>query len=362
VPNNLFKKYSKKIRLALIISLIIGVIFSFENYSIPTTSMEGTLRAGDWIMVNNWSYGLRTPITPVKIPFFSDRLAGFNIKLYSTLIQLSGSRVFDFFDVERNDVVVFNYPGDLPLPIDFRTRYIKRCVGLPGDTIQIVNRELLLNNTLIAKPYNLQHSYFIITKNRISIKAWTSIDVTEYEEMDNGTGYYAFLSDEQVEKIKHFPEVESIDPVINKPFENTEVSGEEAENYMFVFPRNKKFKWTMDFFGKLWIPKKGVTIPVTEENIILYGSTIINYDNPKNTRLFDGMLFVDNKPVTSYTFKQNYYWMMGDNRHNSADSRVFGFLPENHIIGQAKFIWISTNKSDKNARDYRWERFLMGIE
>jgi signal peptidase I len=324
--------------------------------------MEGTLRAGDIIMVNNWTYGLRLPITPLKIPILSDRLAAHNIKLYSSLIQLCGSRIFGFNKVKHNNVIVFNYPAELSVPIDFRTRYIKRCVGLPGDTIQVINRDLFVNGKLAPKPLNMQHGYFIVSKETITPKQWTSIDATEYEVMDNGTSYYAFLSDWQLEKLKLWTTVETIDPMIIKPYGLGVDSIDAIENPNSVFPYNKLFNWSTDYFGKLWIPSEGATIELTKQNLILYGNTIANYDFPHHAQYILGQLFIDNKPVSTYTFKQNYYWAMGDNRHNSSDSRFFGFVPENHIIGNAKFIWFSTNRSDKNSRDYRFERTFLGIE
>jgi signal peptidase I len=355
-------KHRFKIYLGLILGFIFSFLISFENYSIPTTSMEGSLRAGDIIFVNNWSYGLRLPITPIKIPFITDRLVAYNINLYSSLIQLKGSRIFGFNKINANDVIVFNYPADLTIPIDFRTRYIKRCVGLPGDTIQVINRDLYVNGKLAAKPMALQHGYFIVSKEPISIAQWTSIDVTEYEVMDNGTSYYAFLSDWQLEKLKLWATVETIDPVIYKPYELGVDSIDVIQDPNSVFPYHKQFNWSIDYYGKLWIPYEGATIKLNEQNLILYGNTIVNYDAPKNAKYMDGMLFIDNKVVSEYTFKQNYYWTMGDNRHNSADSRFFGFVPENHIIGNAKFIWFSSNRSEKNTRDYRFERIFLGIE
>jgi signal peptidase I len=352
-----------KIYLGLILGSIFTILISFDQYNIPTTSMEGTLRAGDFIFVNNWSYGYRSPITLLKIPLVTERLAGhFNIHLYSSSIQLDGGRIFAFSKVKHNDVIVFNYPGDLDFPIDFRTRFIKRCVGLPGDTIQIVNRDLFVNGKLAAKPVNMQHGYFIVSKDTITSAQWTSMDVTEYEVMDNGTSYYAFLSDWQLEKLKQLPAVETIDPVITKPFVQGVDSVDAIQDPNSVFPYHKKFNWSTDYYGKLWIPYEGATIKLTEENLILYGNTIANYDNPKHAQYILGQLFIDNRPVSTYTFKQNYYWVMGDNRHNSSDSRFFGFVPENHIIGNAKFIWFSKNRSHKNNRSFRLERIFLGIK
>jgi len=350
-PKTFWQAWGDPLLFAVVAATIIRWLL-LEAFTIPTTSMESTLMAGDFLFVSKLHYGPRTPQTPLQVPLTHQTLPILGTPSYSTLIQLPMARLWGFSKVTPNDVVVFNFPGDLQFPVDLRTNYIKRCVAGPGDTVQVLNRELLVNNKPFPKPERMQHSYFIITDGRISKDEWTKLDVTEYQEMDNGTGYMAFLSEAMFEELKKLPMVKSIDPIVQKP-----------EFYDgSVFPQNEKFRWTMDFFGKLWVPREGDTIPLTEDNLILYGKTIANYDDPDHIKFENNQILYDGKPLVSYTFKQNYYWMMGDNRHNSSDSRVFGFVPANHIVGKAVFVWLALNKSDKVDKFARWDRMMRQIK
>lgn len=356
-PKTLWQAWGDPILFAVVAATIIRWML-LEAFTIPTTSMESSLMAGDFLFVSKMHYGPRTPMTPLQVPLTHQTLPVFGGQSYSTLIQLPMKRLWGFSEVTAGDVVVFNFPGDLNMPVDLRTNYIKRCVAVAGDTVQVVNRELLVNGKPFEKPVRLQHSYLVTLKPHelITREQWTELDVTEYQDIGNSDRYVAFLTDDMVEKLKAMPVISSVEAIVNKPLDLADTS----ENP--VFPQSKIFNWSMDFFGKLWIPKEGATIPLTEDNIILYGKTIVNYDNPEHAKLAKGVLYIDNQAVKEYTFKQDYYWMMGDNRHNSSDSRVFGFVPADHVVGKAVFVWLALNKSDKNDRGVRWERLFRVIK
>lgn len=402
-PKTLWQAWGDPILFAVVAATIIRWML-LEAFTIPTTSMESSLMAGDFLFVSKMHYGPRTPMTPLQIPLTHQTVPVLGFKSYSTLLQLPMKRLWGFSEVTAGDAVVFNYPGELEYPVDLRTNYIKRCVAVAGDTVQVLNRELLVNGKSFMHPERLQHGYVVTLKEheRITQEQWTELDVTEYEDLGNGDVYEAFLTDKMLEKLKSMPIVASVVPVIHQPkyvvitrgiitneewaslgvidvemirrdtgyyASLTPESFEKVKQLPIVkyitkdiFPQNVKFNWSIDFFGKLWIPKEGVTIPMTEENLILYGNTIVNYDNVGHTAMQNGQLYVDGSPVKEYTFKQDYYWMMGDNRHNSSDSRFFGFVPADHIVGKAVFVWLALNKSEKNNRSVRWERMMRTIK
>ena len=352
----LWQAWGDTILFAVVAATIIRWML-LEAFTIPTTSMESSLMAGDFLFVSKMHYGPRTPMTPLQIPLTHQTVPVLGFKSYSTLIQLPMKRLWGFSEVTAGDAVVFNFPGDTNLPVDLRTNYIKRCVAVAGDTVQVLNRELLVNGQPFQKPVRLQHSYIVTLKEHelLTKEQWTELDVTEYESIGVGGQYFAQLTNEMVEKLKQIPVVASVEPYIHN---QDSIYNPNSP----IFPQHKLFKWSVDFFGKLWIPKEGVTIKLTPENLALYGNTIALYDNPEHAKMLNGQLYLDGKLLTEYTFKQDYYWMMGDNRHNSADSRMFGFVPADHIVGKAVFVWLALNKSEKNNRSVRWERMMRTIK
>jgi signal peptidase I len=330
-------------------------------YVIPTSSMEGTQLVGDYLFVNKLSYGARTPQTPLQIPLADNKIWGTEIPSYSTLIQLPTFKIWGYKSVQRNDIVVFNYPADttrdgkIP-PRDMKTNYVKRCVGIGGDKIELKNGELFVNDKPGYRPENIQFAYLVKSKSGLSKDAFQDIEI--YDENDafpiNPTDWQVICSEKQAEKIKGWGSaVNSVERILKKK------GSYGQSNANRVYPNHPDFDWTEDNFGPLVIPKKGLEIELTKENIILYGKVITNYEWNNNAKIKDGKLFIDDKEIKKYTFKQDYYFMMGDNRNNSLDSRFWGFVPQDHIVGEALITWFSWNKFTGKAR---WERVFKWIK
>jgi signal peptidase I len=337
---------------AVIAATIIRGLF-IEAYTIPTGSMERTLLVGDFLFVSKMSYGARTPITPVAFPFAHHTMPIINTKAYWDGIQLPYYRLPGFGKVERNDVVVFNYPMDadppLSRPVDKRENYIKRCIGIPGDTLKIVDARVFINSKANELAKMSQTPYYIKTDGTdFNPKALADIKVDV--ERANTDEYIMTMPKESVEKIKAFSNVKAITPII----------GDRQDFDQQVFPHDPHFKWNQDNFGPLIIPKKGWTITLDSLTYPLYQRAITVYEG--NTLAIKGNdFYINGKKSNTYTFKMDYYWMMGDNRHNSLDSRYWGFVPENHIVGKALFIWMSWDENGSFLSKIRWSRLLMGI-
>jgi signal peptidase I len=332
---------------AVIAATIIRTFF-IEAFTIPTPSMEKTLMVGDFLFVSKVNYGARTPITPLSFPFVHQEMPIIGGKSYSTAIQLPYYRLPGFSTIAHNDIVVFNYPMEDDRPIDKQTHYIKRCVGLPGDTLQIVDRVVSLNGEKAMQPKKSQYVYDIqTTGSGLSERLLHDLDVTDGGPAYNPGQYRYCLTRENAEKLKALPSVASIS-VMNQP------KNEYAE---YIYPFNPAITWNMDNFGPLWIPKAGATIQLTPENVSKYKRCITAYEH-NTLEEKNGAVYLNGQIATSYTFKMDYFFMMGDNRHNSADSRFWGFVPEDHIVGKAVFIWMSWDSNGSFLNKIRWSRLF----
>ncbi|MBI1223706.1 MAG: S26 family signal peptidase [Bacteroidetes bacterium] len=363
-------------------------MFLIEAYVIPTSSMEGSLKVGDFLFVSKAHYGIRTPKTVLMFPLLHNRLPFFDCESYISKPNLPFYRLPAISEVKRYDPVVFNYPegdsvyvfpertwsindyrrgasgdpqqqqrfmqiktgnADLVVrPIDKRDHYIKRCIGLPGDSLKIVDRQVYINGTAAQNPTHMQFLYVVESPSGpLNKEKLDEMGVNTQESyMDQGIYW---LDKEQVEKIK------AMDPAIKIDFYPFEKLGKHD-----YFPHDPVHygAWTNDNYGPIYIPKKGATVAINPESIAFYERIISNYEGNKLEKK-DGKFFINGQEATSYTFKMNYYWMMGDNRHNSEDSRVWGFVPENHIVGKPLFIWFSTkNGSIRNG--INWNRIFTG--
>jgi signal peptidase I len=283
---------------------------------------------GDYLFVSKLHYGARTPKTPLQIPLTHQNLFGF--QTFSTLIQLPQFRLPGFSSVKNNDVVVFNYPADMQYPTDLKTNYIKRCIGIAGDTLQVKHLQVFVNGKPALKPEYMENGYQVLTDQDINERVFRKLDITDY---GNAPGGYRICA--TTEKAKALKDMGFVRDVVLE-----EDPAGEADPSVYPFAPTV-YSWNKDNYGPIWIPKEGVTTQMTAKNVILYGPAIRDYEGVDKVQLSDSTLLIDGKRITEYTWKQDYYFMMGDNRHNSADSRFWGFVPGDHIVGKAWVIWLS---------------------
>jgi signal peptidase I len=292
--------------------------FFFQVMYIPSSSMRGTLQEGDYIVVNKLAYGPRMPVTLFSLPF-----AGSDAHL--DWVEFSYHRAPGYSDVHRDDVIVFNLPGG-ELPIDLRRPYIKRCMALPGDSLAIVNGEVFVNGKKAVRPKWSQQRYLIELKNCEDPAAlFERFNIKKAVSPDN-IHFTLLLSDYQLNQLRATGKVAafSLDHMKGKTFS------------VQIFPHDPNYKWNADFYGPLHIPAKGKTVQLTTKNISLYRKCIADENNMLEVKR--DSIFVNKKYAPSYTFQQDYFFVMGDNRYDSEDSRYWGFVPESHLIGKASLL------------------------
>ncbi len=341
------KEWIKAILFAFI-TIILFRVFFFEAFTIPSPSMEKSLLTGDYVLVSKLSYGPRLPNTLLSFPFAHQRLPFTeNTNSYLNWIKIPYKRLFGSPDIEHNDVVVFNYPMESEHPVDQRVYYIKRCVAVSGDTLEIREGQVYINGKYNDVPEKLQFNYKILTDtDSIDSDALTKLGITEGGKMHNNGEYWFTLNTENVDKIKQVAHVTSVTPLLEK-------KGSYSD---YMFPENEHFLWNVDFFGPIYIPKAGDSVKLTIESLPLYERIISIYEK-NELRVNKDSVFINNIYSTHYTFKMNYFFMMGDNRHNSADSRFWGFVPEDHIVGKTVLVLLSIDKSDTGS-NIRWDRWF----
>ena len=369
-PKSKTREWVDAIVFAVIAATIIRWLL-MEAFTIPTPSMEKSLLVGDFLFVSKFHYGTRTPATPLQVPLTHQKIWGTNIPSYVDWIQLPQYRLPGISEVKRNDVVVFNVPGIeennfeepnrnnwIDYPVDLKTNYIKRCVGMPGDVLKIVDKQIVVNEKPLDNPEKMQFSYVVQSETKLSERVLENLNVSEPEAIDirqSGVYQLFYLTDEEATKLKAQSFVKEI-----KPYKTYE----EGEWEPRIFPNDRElFPWNADWYGPLEIPKEGQTITIDKKSLLTYGKIITLYDHNDDAKIVDGKLLIDGKEVTEYTFNQNYYFMMGDNRHNSLDSRYWGFVPEDHIVGKGFFIWLSLDPTEGFfSGKIRWRRFFNLIE
>lgn len=346
------REWGDALLFAVVAASLIRWIF-LEPFTIPTASMEKSLLVGDFLFVSKMHYGTRIPKTPLQVPLTHQKIWGTDIPSYSDAIQLPYYRLPGFSDVERNDVVVFNYPVEFQYPPDLKTNYIKRAIGVAGDEIEITDGNLKVNGEVSPTPEEMQFSYDVISSRALNSEFFTTygINPDSYLSFTDGSGYLVFATDQVANRLK-------TSPIISQVTKRIQPKGGEDR----IFPNGILLNWNRDNYGPLKIPAQGWTIPMNEANMVKYFSTIKNYENHENVEIKGGELFIDGLKINEYTFKQDYYFMMGDNRHDSLDSRYWGFVPEDHIVGKAWFLWLSLDKFESLFNKIRWSRFLKKIE
>lgn len=395
-------------------------LFVFQNYQIPSSSLEKSLLVGDFLYVSKLSYGPRVPNTPLSLPLTQHTLPILNTKSYLEWPQWDYKRVPGFGKVKHNDIVVFNFPaGDTvstvyqqnnfyqdlamnagrqlysrpvemdsltPLqqyltydlyynagsnyvkshprefgeiiyrPVDRRENYVKRAIGLPGDTLQIIDRAIYIDGVKQQDPKDIQFIYRIEGTGKTIPTEFFQDDLGL--SLDDIYGYY-----QPGASIFAMPlTLEARNKLLaRKDFVKSVEALEMTPNHD-LYPLNKYTNWTVDNYGPIWIPKKGETIDINIENLPFYERCIVAYEGNK-LEVKDGQIYINGQKTDKYTFGMDYYWMMGDNRHNSQDSRFWGFVPEDHVVGQPKFVWLSLDKDRDwfNGR-IRWNRFFKKAE
>ncbi len=335
-----------------------------EAYTIPTGSMEKSLLVNDFLFVSKVHYGTRTPKTILQVPLTHQKIWFTEIPSYSELIQLPQFRFPGFTHVKNGDVVVFNYPGcpERPdqfggfdkYPVDLRTNYIKRCIGTPGDVIRIKDAQVYVNEKVFDNPEGMQKWYTIESNTSVNPNLWKKYDVSERGSgTQDGKYYYAITATQSaVDNLQTLDFITDVYPEIIP-------AGDENTPYRAFPYRPDLVKWNRDNFGPLTVPKEGMTVDLTNElNFALYKGVITTFDHNKDAVEKDGKIYLDGKEIKEYTFKQDYYFMMGDNRYESDDSRFWGFVPEDHIVGKAVFIWMSIDAEGTLLNKIRWKRLF----
>jgi signal peptidase I len=342
-----------------------------EAYVIPSESMEHSLLVGDYLFVSKLHYGPQTPQTPLQVPLTHQTLPLLGLKSYSDLVQLPTYRFPGFSSVQRNDVVVFHVPHEQQRPADLRTFLIKRCIAVAGDTVAIRNGQVFLNGQPGAIAGAPQTTYFLAVPqpNDEVRQALHEQGVVDYTQPDGqpaaGTnpetgqlGYYISCPASVAAYFKKQPYVQSLTVATPAAALFPDVADFDVSGAMSAVQR----KWQLDNYGPLPVPKKGQTIALSPANSAIYYKIVSQYEHNQGiTWGTDGMIQQNGKPLTSYTIKQNYYFMLGDNRHNSEDSRFWGFVPEDHVVGKAVFVWLSLDPHADFWNRVRWSRLLRPV-
>ncbi len=346
-----FKEWMKAILLATIL-IILFRVFCFEAFTIPSQSMEKSLLTGDYIIVSKLSYGPRVPITLLSIPFIHQRFPfSPETKSYLDWIQLPYIRLGGAPDVKKNDIIVFNYPIDDENPTDQKIYFVKRCVAVSGETLEVRSGLVYVNDVYADKIDKLQFTYKVKTDlDTIDSNLLNKFEITDGGRLANKGEFSLTMTTENADSLKTYPHIKRVTPLLEKK--------DSYNNYLF--PENDFFLWSIDNYGPIYVPKAGDMVHLTLDSLVLYKRIISVYEK-NDLRVTNDSVFINDTYCTHYTFKMNYFFVMGDNRHNSVDSRFWGFLPEDHIVGKAVTVLMSINKADEGNK-IRWNRWFKSID
>jgi len=373
-PRSEAGEWISSILFAVIAATIVHTYF-MQPFTIPTSSLEKTLLVGDFLFVSKFHYGARVPKTAVAFPMVHDTIPFLGVKSYLNEPQIPYLRFPGFEEIERNDIVVFNWPVDTvrkffdrsgkhyEKPIDKKSNYVKRAVGVPGDSLSVIDGYVHINGKQLELPERAkpQFSYVGQTKgqsfNPQSLyKLYDITDGYRYNP-NNNAFFFQGLTNETFERLKNHPNVASIERYVDS-------AGNKNSS---IFPNDGKRNWNNDNFGPIYIPKKGVTVDITPESMAFYKEIIETYEGSEfkldNKLKINGtQVLLNGQPIDSYTFKQDYYWLMGDNRNNSEDSRTWGYVPANHVVGKPVFVWLSWDSNASGFDKIRWERVFTTVK
>ncbi len=357
---------------AVIAATIVHTYF-MQPFTIPTSSLEKSLYIGDFLFVSKFHYGARTPGTAVSFPMVHDTIPLVKTKSYTNTPQLPMFRLPGFQEVKRNDIVVFNWPTDtVPYfgysgkkkyvkPIDKKSNYVKRAVGVSGDSLEIINGKVYINSNPLKLPEraDLQYSYKVEGDNFNPNTIMNRYEITDgFIPINNGQYFAKAISESNIDRFKKLPNVKSVTKQI--------YSKNDTPLTKAIFPNTARRNWNRDNFGPIYIPEAGKTVKIDNNSIDFYKRIIEVYEGSEmgisNKITFNGtQVLLNGELLKEYTFKQNYYWMMGDNRHNSEDSRFWGYVPENHVLGKPVFIWLSLDYNKSFPDMIRWDRMFTTV-
>ncbi|SDG83148.1 signal peptidase I [Flavobacterium omnivorum] len=365
-PRNKTADTISSLLFAVVVATIVHT-YLIQPFTIPTSSLEKSLLVGDFLFVSKMNYGARVPMTTIALPMVHDSIPLTKNKSYLTYPQLPYMRLPGIQNIDRTDIVVFNWPVDTVFkffdtskrraykPVDKKSNYVKRCVGIPGDNLSIKDGVIYIDGKLLQLPERAkpQFSYKVAFDGKTAVNLeylFKDLDITDpaffTDDTKRDTLFLSALTEAGAQRLKNTPGITAVVRQISKDVDNG------------VFPHINK--WNRDNYGPIYIPEKGKTVPLTTETLPFYKAIISDYEN-NDLKINGSEIRINGQIATSYTFGQNYYWMMGDNRHNSEDSRYWGFVPENHIVGKPVFIWLSIDPNGKGLNKIRWDRVFTTV-
>lgn len=350
---------------AIVVATLVHTYF-IQPYTIPTSSLEKSLLVGDFLFVSKFHYGARTPMTPIAAPMVHDTLPIVKVKSYSAKPSLPYFRFPALQKIERNDIVVFNWPADTLFhmykaadkrydkPIDKKTNYVKRCTAIPGDKIEIKEGIIFINGkeSILPERAKPQYSYKVAWDGKTPVDLdyiKKELNITDaFGQIAKDTLIFSALPQSSVDRLKNIPGLTKVERIIHKETDKT------------IFPGTKD--WNVDNLGPIYIPEAGKSVELNKETIPFYKKVIGEYEG-NDLKVNGDEIRINGQIATSYTFKQDYYWMMGDNRHNSLDSRYWGFVPADHIVGKPIFIWMSIDGINDGLKNWsiRWDRLFTTV-
>lgn len=338
--------WRKTILIGLICVFVIDIAV-FESVVVTDTRMENTLFPGDVVIVNELAYGKRLPITLLTLPFFREHLPFTSLPSYLEWVMLPYTRIQGYSEIKRSDLLAINYPLDFDKPTDKKTMVIKRCIGLPGDTVAVSDKKVFVNRELVAAVPASKFRYRIVSKQPLSEEYLQQQRIFEGGMVLDPNVYDFYITHAQADSLRTDTLIKNVNIMkIPRNMEST-----------LFFPSSSFYAWNLDYFGDIIVPAKGVTVALTVETLPLY-QLVINYYEGNEVYTQNNQVFLNGEECTQYTFKNDYYFVMDDNRDNSKDSRIWGFVPESHIAGKPVTVAFTVSKGHNSW----WSRFFMKIE